>query len=133
MNGQQLLEDLDLDGHLEMLIGCNDTWIYCWDLGEDTFDPDLMPWPQWRHEAQKTATVPVGDASAITGTVEPWVLVATQASPNPFKNKVRRRHHGKSRANAESFGRAGTMPGGRSSMASISTSLSLVTNTGAGT
>ena len=53
-----LLADLDLDGHLELLVGCNDTKIYCWDLGPGTYDPDLLPWPQWRHDAWHTARVP---------------------------------------------------------------------------
>ena len=50
-----LLADLDLDNHLELLVGCNDTKIYCWDLGVDTYDPELLPWPQWRGDAVNNA------------------------------------------------------------------------------
>jgi hypothetical protein len=52
-----LLEDLDYDGHLEMVLGCNDTWIYCWDLGANTYNPDLLPWPQFRLDARNTAAL----------------------------------------------------------------------------
>src|SRR5262249_31600771 len=52
-----LLADLDLDGHLELLVGCNDTKVYAWDLGAATYDPELMPWPQYRNGPKRNARV----------------------------------------------------------------------------
>jgi hypothetical protein len=53
-----LLEDLDLDGHLEIVVGCNDTWIYAWDCGPGTYNPNLLPWPKWRHDNRNTGCIP---------------------------------------------------------------------------
>jgi len=52
-----LLADLDLDGHLELLVGCNDKKVYCWDLGAATYDPELLPWPEFRQDAPNSACV----------------------------------------------------------------------------
>jgi hypothetical protein len=52
-----LLADLDVDGSLELLVGCNDTKIYAWDMGPDTCDAELMPWPEWRGNARNHASV----------------------------------------------------------------------------
>lgn len=74
-----LLEDLDLDGHLEMVLGCNDTYVYAWDMGPDTYNPDLLPWPQFRLNERNTSAVvpppPVYNIDITLNPVNPPIII----------------------------------------------------------
>lgn len=84
-----LLEDLDLDGNLEMVLGCNDTWIYCWDMGPGTYDPDLLPWPEFRLNARNTATVITIPDIAITLTpLNPPIIIPASGGSFDFNIEV---------------------------------------------
>ncbi len=79
-----LLADLDGDDRLELLLGCMDTWIYCWDLGPGSFRPERMPWPEWRLDAKKTAAVPATPSSAVAESALGLELHAS----NPNRGRV---------------------------------------------
>ena len=43
--------DIDNDGMLEIAVGSTyDDKVYCWELGGNTYNPDLLPWPMFHHD-----------------------------------------------------------------------------------
>ena len=47
--------DIDNDYKLEIAAGSwGDCTMHCWELGENTFRPDLLPWPKFHHDLWNT-------------------------------------------------------------------------------
>jgi hypothetical protein len=47
--------DIDNDGMLEIVVGSyHDDKVHCWELGENTYEPTLLPWPMFHHDEWHT-------------------------------------------------------------------------------
>jgi len=48
-------DDIDNDSMLEIGLGSwHDYKMHCWELGENTFNPELLPWPKFHHDLRNT-------------------------------------------------------------------------------
>jgi PKD repeat protein len=46
--------DIDNDGMLEIVVGPIRDQVHCWELGENTYKPECMPWPMFHHDRFNT-------------------------------------------------------------------------------
>jgi hypothetical protein len=49
------IADIDGDGHLELVVGCEDGYIFVWFLEESDCATYAAPWPMFKHDRQRTA------------------------------------------------------------------------------